>query len=453
MIPLVVMVWPAHAWVLLEEAPGVVRRLCGDPWDDDGALPLLLARIGREAYIGTLAEHVAYESPRAELRSVIDGLDGDAGVEAAARFLRVLDDALRRRLPHEPLAWRFAVTAGVATAASAQLSAACWMAGLQEARVDRLSALPMPPGAPSGVARVFGLFDGFDPVAALAWSAPDGAPLALALSRGDEDAQEDVPGEPDAPSTADVRGAPHLAAWRRRALDRVDAPAVVAVPDRVRWSLRSLSAHALRDDEARRWQALGRLLADPEWAQPAEGATPAVLEWGQRHWVTRLDAVGSQLLARSLGRPIAPIPLEALPGLFPAVPPTLDRTLAFALEPGGDMAIDRKIVATAGAALPFRSEHLLGLRRAGQARIAFELQALDERAVQAYRIASGVLALPAPCGPRQAIHLGVACHACGVVELAFDVPSWHFRETVVIDPAGNAHPDARRRALDLQTGC
>lgn len=453
MIPLVVMVWPAHAWVLAEETPGVVRRLSGDPWDDDGALPLLLARVGREAYIGTLAEHVAYESPRAELRPVVHGLDGDDGVEATARFLRVLDDALRRRLPHEPLAWRFAVTAGVAPAALAQLSAACWMAGLAEARVDRLPALPLPPGAPSGAARVFGLFDGLDPIAALAWSAPDGASTALALSRGDDDTQDDVLGESDAPFGADVRGAPHLAAWRRRALDRADAPAVVAVPDRARWSLRSLSAHALRDAEARRWQALGRLLADPEWPPSAQGAAPAVLEWGQRHWVTRLDAVGSQLLAQSLGRPIAPIPLEALPGLLPAASPTLDRTLAFALEPGSEMAADRKIVATAGAALPFRSEHLLGLRRTGQARIAFELQALDERSAQAYRIASGVLALPAPCGPRNAIHLGVACHACGVVELSFDVPSWHFRETVVIDPDGHAHPDARRRALDLQTGC
>jgi len=486
---LVALVWPCHAWMLAEETPGAFRRLTGDPWADDGAMPLLLARIGRETHIGTLAEHVAYESPRARLTPVLHGATDDDEPELIARFLLALDEHVRRRFPQDPLSWRFAVAAPVTTGAFAALSAACWMAGLGEARVDRLPAWPVPPrwirtAAPSTRAarssrRVLGYFDGDEAVAAIASDPGDGradgdpgAPPAVLVMARQRAAGPSTPTPPglDGAATADIfagdgealhgtsadsaRRRLQVEAWHRRVLDDgSELPRLLAVPDGDGWSLRECDAEAIRDGERRRWRALAGLLSDPDCRDHAHANPgPIVAEWGQRNWAARLAATGARTLTDALGSTPSILPLEALPAVRDEVPAVLDWTLAFAVEsaPGGRP--DHKIVASRGAALPFRSEHIVYAGHAGKRALQFELHALSDESPEAHRIASGALTLPAESRRRTAIQLTVTCHACGGVELAFDIPSWHFRSAVLIDAGGRVHADARRRAAAIETG-
>ena len=451
MIRLVALVWPGHAWVLAEESPGVVRRLVGDPFGEDGALPLLLTRLGRETHIGTLAECVAYESPRARTLTVFGDGEGVESVECTARFLLVLDETVRRRFPQDELFWRFCVAASVSSTVLATLSAACWIAGLGDARVGRLPPWPAAPSracaTTSTAMSVYGLFDGDVPAAGLACPQPGAAPLVIDVRREDA-GPADMPADVAAQA---ARRRVHIAAWRRGVVCEGSGGATpIALPDRGRWLLESPDAEEMRGAEIASWQRLAHLLAEPAWA--GMGATSAVVEWGQRHWAARVRGVGGQALLQALGTPVDIVPLEALTGLFDDAANVLDRTLAFALESESGTASDHKVVATRGAALPFRSEHLLHLGRAGRQHLSFELHALDDDTSMAYRMAGGELALPAASRARTPVQLTVTCHACGALELAFDIPTWHFRETLVVDAAGNAHPDARRCALHLHAG-
>ena len=460
MIRLVVLMFPRHLWVLAEGSPGTASRLVGDPWGDDGAMPMLLAQIGRERYIGTTAEYVGYESPRAELEPVLGPVaDFDRSLERAAAFLRLLDQAVRRRFPHDELSWRFALAAQMAPDAAATVSAACWLAGLGAAKVEGLGALPPlpPPPASSSSASedsstsalsLFGLVDERQAIAGLACSSNDGSMELAVLELTCEALPSTAESYHETPPNR--QRSLHLRQWRRSVIAGESQPRLLALPCSGRWEFKELDPAAVRSAQIQLRQTLDRVMLKVTESM-AQHANPdvSIVEWGDspEGWAV---ASAGQLLRGQSARTLR---LEDLPGLFESPAAISRHTLAFVLEPAGGAQADLKILVAQGASLPFHSEHIVHLRRTGQRMLPFELRALDESTGQAYRLATGVLPLPVEVRTQIPIHLSAVSHACGALELRFELPAWRFLETVLVDNAGRTHFDAASRALQINAEC
>jgi hypothetical protein len=421
MVRVTVLLWRQHLQVFAAQDGQRPRRLAGAPWDEAGSMPLLLGAIGRERYIGTQALQARMACRRAVLDDLAQPLRaGPAAAVASERlalFLCLLCQAVERRYPHDALEWclRIAPAHGLA----AHLPAACWLAGLEHSAIAALPALPpLAFPSPASSLGVLAYFEGGRGVAALASLAPSAALLEHA--HGDALA---CPGPQDALLQRAIS-----AQARRDGRGR----GLVAVPREGRWWLER-SDHAQRT----RARALQPLMA--RMAQAAAGPHLAArVEWE--------DAVDASAEPHLLG-------LEAMDALFTAEPPTLAHALAFALEPGHATAAERVIVAPAGTALPYAGEHTLVLRRGGQRLLPFELCAIEAGSGRVFRLAHGSIALPAESRARGALQLRVACHRCGAIELRFEIPAWRYGETLLVDPAGRLHPDAERRASQIQRSC
>lgn len=446
---LVVLLWHRHLQILVEEGAGIVRRLVGDPWDDDGFLPLVVASVGRERYIGTHALLAAH----ACRRMVVDDFSQPSGslaggVDRLAAFLLLLARIVERRLPHETLEWRFLVAGGRAVAAD--LPAACRLAGLEGATIARMPAAPPldAQGLPGQAAslRVIGFVDDGQARAALmgfasSADASDGSASSLPAAILDTVCSEVA----SAPAgTVGHRDALlHDAWWRQAGPGGAVVPR--AMPWNGRWRLEPVECDRLIDAERTTSSVLARLMTSL-----GVGADNTIVsdiaEWGDR------PMPGSRAVSH-LPHAARVLRLEELPRLFDRDRPTLPHSIVFALETQTGRSNDDKIVAPEGADLPFSSDHVVAVGRTSQRRLSFEIQAIDATTGHAHRLAPGSLVLPSELRARTALHLTVTCHACGVIELRFEIPSWRFRDTVLLDPSGRTHPDAERRASQIQRTC
>ena len=430
MVRITVLLWRQHLQVFAAQEGQCARRLTGAPWDDVGSMPLLLAAIGRERYIGTQA----LQAQMACCRALLDDLAQAPAQTAApagerlAVFLYLLRQAVERRFPHDALDWCLRIAPMHALAP--QLAVACWLAGLEHAVVAALPALPplaLALGSPAPSLGVLGYFQGGRGVAALATLVPCAAAPGRAATGALLEHVEQAQGA--AGAGAGRRDALLQQAIGAQARRGDSGSSLVALPRAGLWQLE-------HSDRARRVreQALRPLMA--RMVRAAGPVAVARVEWE--------DAVDPNAEPGALG-------LESMDALFTVAPPTVAHTLAFTLEPG--TAAEGPIMARAGAELPFSGEHTIVVRRGGQRLLPFELRAIEGASGRAFRLALGSLALPAESRARSTLQLRVACHRCGAIELRFEIPAWRFGETLLVDPAGRLHPDAERRASQIQRSC
>ena len=452
-----------HLWTFFEEASGAMRRLVGEPWDDDGALPLVMTVAGRERYIGTAAAVVAYASPGCKLVHPLDPIwTVDEGVDHAAIFLRTLFEVLERRAPQSvPITWRLGVHAAGSRAA-ATLATAWRLTGRPLLGMVRMADIVYAQSedairATSSVrSRTCARFDAAGATAAL---------LTRQAGNDDRAAQEDACGAaPGDAKSWHLQDEDHCklgqlaceswtakgmyrTAWRTRRATGDVPPEVVAWPREGRWILEPAAAVNSESGERAHWQALARLIDTVDSSCTAE-SPPERLVLESLHRTGAWQA-GRECLAKEFVPEGRLVPLESQAQLFASGPTQIPHSLVLILQPTGDDPWDHKIVAPEGADLPFESEHIV-MVRAGRRTVSFELHALEGPSGRGYRLVTDTLALPAETRSRTAVHLRVDCHASGLVEIEFSVPSWRFHETVLVDPVGRLHRRVAQRAMQTQ---
>ncbi|MBX9608531.1 MAG: hypothetical protein K2Y51_20095 [Gammaproteobacteria bacterium] len=161
------------AILAVESGEGGWRRLMLDICLSDGVLPLALARLGDEAYVGARALAVACAEPDAVLETAHLGAEDADGGAVLARILAALASELRARLPEYTMSWAVLPLIPLTSGAWDRLALACWDAGLTQVTL-----------CPAQLT-LDGLVEASVPVAAVSRTA-NGARLELALLQGGE---------------------------------------------------------------------------------------------------------------------------------------------------------------------------------------------------------------------------------------------------------------------------
>jgi hypothetical protein len=436
-----ILLWKNTASVLVEDAPHRFKRLTGGPFGEDGTMPLVAAILGTECHIGYAALSVAYEYPR----TVLTSLDG-APAERVATFLSALDEAVRARLFHDTLSYDIHVDETHADGRLNSVCLACWMAGLEYAKVVPLRELCIAGGMATTIA---------EGKAALCGTLRAGIPWAgLAIRKAemltvvDGSTAPDPTGDPmcelSETSAGLARSWFHADGARLAALTcGKEAPLAAAIPSAAGWTVQSLPQTDTLDRERRYWNGLAQLCHSyREQVRECELEKLLLIESGQRCFKGRVGALARPMLERSVGLPVESVPLESLEFSSRGLDDPPANALAINIL-GKDDVIERRIAATLQPnALPYEVERSFPLNTVNQGRVRLSLNALDPNSPKTRDCATIEINVPPEVGRNSLARLRVRLLPCRIRELVFEIPEYHFREVIALDTASQPAPDA-----------
>jgi hypothetical protein len=452
MITAQIYLWASSLTVLVEETTGQWRRLTGEPFGDDSSMPLVVSVLGKEAYVGTAAITVAYESARASARYLAGETDSASRAQTLAALLAGVASSVRRRYLQDDIRWVVVIDCADPLGETAL---ACWRAGIPDAQIcDNATSLVSRSGASArpGTARLLSLVKAGHPTVQLAVATDDGWNIV------DEHVSPDplpdpyrfpgslyVASEHTPPSPLPVQFLRSLwsldNAIRATLSDQTTKSCAFVILEGGAWRLKPTAASNVLAQESAYWERLAGVCAEyRSGLGDCRIDRVVVCESGQRAFARRFEHGAQQRFARALALPIEHRSIEE--GIGTVQAPVLDADYALSLGGQDGPLGDHKMIATRGTSLPYTSEHLMYLQRSVQKTVSVQISRRDGLTDQHYPFAAADVELYTDMKRNTAVKLGVAFRRCGLAEISISVPDYQFSTEMLAAPNGTVIPDS-----------